>query len=59
MLKSSEGDALEKEVRASTCERWTVSEVVDSETLVKDSGSGDEKIGEEGRVLTMSVLYWE
>lgn len=27
--------------------------------LVKDSGSGDEKIWEEGRVLTMSVLYWK
>lgn len=58
-LKSSAGDASEEEERASTCDKWTESEVVESESLIKDSDSGNERIGEEGRVLTTSVLYWE
>lgn len=59
-LKSSDGVASEKEEIASTWDRWRESEVVDSDTVVKDSdSSGDERIGEEGRVLTTRVLYWE
>lgn len=58
-LKRSAGDASEEEERASTCAKWTESEVVDSDSSVKDSDSGHERIGEEGRVLTTSVWYWE
>ncbi|KAJ0254942.1 hypothetical protein HA466_0097770 [Hirschfeldia incana] len=60
-LKSSAGVASEKEEIASTWDKWRESEVVDSETVFKDSDSdsGDERIGEEGRVLTTRVLYWE
>lgn len=58
-LKSSAGDASAKEEMASTCDRWSESEVVDWDTVVNDSDSGDERIGEEGRVLTTRVLYWE
>lgn len=57
--KSSAGDASEKEEIASMCDRWSESEVVDWDTVVNDSDSGDERIGEEGRVLTTRVLYWE
>lgn len=60
-MKRSAGDASEKEDRASTCDKWTESEVVDSDkdSSVKDSDSGHESVAEEGRVLTTRVWYWE
>ncbi|EOA24949.1 hypothetical protein CARUB_v10018244mg [Capsella rubella] len=60
-LKRSVGEASEKEERASTCDKWTEREVVDSgrESPVKDSESGHERVAAEGRVLTTRVWYWE
>lgn len=60
-LKRSVGDASEKEERASTCDKWTESEIVDtdSDSPVSDSDSGHERVAAEGRVLTTRVWYWE
>lgn len=58
-LKRSVGEASKEEERASTCDKWTESEVVDSDSPVKSSDSGHERVAEEGRMLTTRVWYWE